>query len=239
MLISITGAAQGFRMQPHVHDVVNQGIVKAAKKTDAWLVTGGTDTGVMKLVGEAVRKADVDVPVIGVTPWLAVYGREQLERDTQPSSPSSVSTEADDMVRREAEAEDGGRVRFYRRTKPDDHMGVALQPNHTHFLLVDTPHVQGKSPFGTEIPFRMAFERQVHDEKSVPTVVVVLNGGVGSLQIVLQAVKDETPVVLINDSGGIALTLAHYLQSATGEVLFDRTGSGSSYIKVKGRALAG
>ena len=81
VIISITGAAQGFRMQPHVHEVVNEGLVRAAKQTSAWLVTGGTDTGVMKLVGEAVRKADVDIPLFAIAPWGAVHGREQLESE--------------------------------------------------------------------------------------------------------------------------------------------------------------
>lgn len=60
-------------------------------------------------------------------------------------------------------------------------------------------------------------------------MVVCINGGIGSIDIVLRAVKSCTAVVLIRDSGGAALTIAHYL--AKEEVLVDRARSGQSYIK--------
>lgn len=229
VLISITGAAQGFTMQPHVHDVVNQGLVNAAKQTSAWLVTGGTDTGVMKLVGDAVRKLDVDVPVIGVTAWRAIHGREQLEHDEDaaadddddaPPSAAAAGKAAEGGAAHAAEGDvDGQRVCFYRRVCPDDWRGAALNANHTHFIMVDAPEPSGAEPgqtsgFGGEIEFRMKFERACRDRLSVPTVVVVLNGGVGSLAIIQRAVEDATPVILIRDSGGIARTLSHYLQCA-------------------------
>jgi hypothetical protein len=55
--------------------------------TRAWIITGGTDTGVMKLVGEAMREKDNHaVPVIGIGPWGATNGRGVS--DTLPASES-------------------------------------------------------------------------------------------------------------------------------------------------------
>ena len=33
-----------------------EGLVKAASSTGAWIISGGTNTGVMRLVGEAVEE---------------------------------------------------------------------------------------------------------------------------------------------------------------------------------------
>lgn len=33
----------------------------------------------MKLVGEAMHKYGLDVPVVGVAPWAAIQGRHRLE----------------------------------------------------------------------------------------------------------------------------------------------------------------
>ena len=50
--------------------------------TGAWIVTGGTNAGVMKHVGEAVRDygltADGRVICIGIAPWGCVQNREEL-----------------------------------------------------------------------------------------------------------------------------------------------------------------
>ena len=47
--------------------------------TNAWLFTGGTDSGVMKLVGEAIHKYGLDVPLVSIAPWGAVVGRGHLK----------------------------------------------------------------------------------------------------------------------------------------------------------------
>ena len=61
----------------HVH--------QAVERTSAWVVTGGTDTGVMKLVGEAMHKYGlVDVPVVGVAPWGAISARKSLAPEDRP-----------------------------------------------------------------------------------------------------------------------------------------------------------
>jgi hypothetical protein len=46
VVISLTGGAQELKLKPHVHEVFNRGLVRAAQQTRAWIVTGGTDSGV-------------------------------------------------------------------------------------------------------------------------------------------------------------------------------------------------
>ena len=49
-------------------------IVDAARQTDAWITTGGTDGGIMRLIGETAAKHRLTTPVIGVCSYLAVKG---------------------------------------------------------------------------------------------------------------------------------------------------------------------
>ena len=60
---------------------------------DAWVITAGTNEGVVKVVGEALknyryksRKHSLDVPCIGIGSWKYTAGNEQLENLTMKSS---------------------------------------------------------------------------------------------------------------------------------------------------------
>jgi hypothetical protein len=50
LLVSITGGANDFEMDRDKENVLFQ-LMEAARKTQAWLVTGGTNAGIMKYVG--------------------------------------------------------------------------------------------------------------------------------------------------------------------------------------------
>lgn len=41
----VSGSAQDWRSDPHLEMIFKRGLVSAAKATEAWVVTGGTDTG--------------------------------------------------------------------------------------------------------------------------------------------------------------------------------------------------
>ncbi|CAH1797092.1 unnamed protein product, partial [Owenia fusiformis] len=45
LLISINGGIANFDLQPKLKRVFRKGLLKAAKTTGAWIVTGGTNTG--------------------------------------------------------------------------------------------------------------------------------------------------------------------------------------------------
>jgi hypothetical protein len=51
LLISVTGGAHDFAMSRAKENVLYK-LMDAARQTDAWIVTGGTDAGIMKYVGE-------------------------------------------------------------------------------------------------------------------------------------------------------------------------------------------
>jgi hypothetical protein len=136
-LISVTGGAQDFVMDGPRVDSIFSGIVQAAVTTGACIIDGGTDTGVMKLLGEAVVRGGSSVDLIGLTGWGSVIGRECIDKG------------ACDKV-------------FYSKTHANWHGEAGLDPNHSHFLLFDNGTA---GSFGTEIETRKKLESALGDRK--------------------------------------------------------------------------
>ena len=80
VVISITGGAQDFNLSPMLHSAFGQGLAKAAQATSAWLFTGGTDSGVMQLVGRALDEYDAQVHCIGIAVWGCIHGQQELSQ---------------------------------------------------------------------------------------------------------------------------------------------------------------
>ena len=82
LIISVTGGAKKFTMSHPMKKAFKRGLIKAAASTGAWIITGGTNSGVMKLVGEAVAdeldKYNLNLPVIGIATWGKVFMREKF-----------------------------------------------------------------------------------------------------------------------------------------------------------------
>uniref|UniRef100_H2Y3F5 TRPM SLOG domain-containing protein n=1 Tax=Ciona intestinalis TaxID=7719 RepID=H2Y3F5_CIOIN len=56
LIISVTGGASNFHMNSSLTKEFRRSLIKLAESTGAWIVTGGTNTGVMKHVGKAVHE---------------------------------------------------------------------------------------------------------------------------------------------------------------------------------------
>ncbi|GFO31362.1 transient receptor potential cation channel subfamily m member 2-like [Plakobranchus ocellatus] len=203
LLISLTGGAQRFELKPRLSSLLKQGLVEAAVNTGAWIITGGTASGVMEFVGEAVRDhititgrgSQVPCVALGIVTWGCVANRLALDGEGEKGLwPATYAIE--DVV----------------------HLprGMAsLDPNHTHFLLVDNGR---EGVFGAEINFRSELEHYISavgttgvaQGQTIPTpvVLIVVEGGVNTMETVHQSSKRNTPVVVINGSGRAADILA-------------------------------
>ena len=135
----------------------DRGLVSAATSAKAWLITAGSDTGVMRLVGQAIGKQDVALPLIGIFPWGVTNGRERLA--------GTVGKEASYA---------GSRANID---------GAPLNASHTHFVLVDNGK-EGRAAWGSEINLRAGVEAMVANTKNVPIVQLVVQGGPGTLATV-------------------------------------------------------
>lgn len=197
LIISITGGAKSFSMNKRLKDSFTRGLVTAATSIGAWIVTGGMNAGVMKLVGEAVREHNVlshytenNIVALGIATWGIVDGNENLN-----------SLHGSGCFPAEYEFEN---VEDKDRLSPVDH-------NHTHFIFVDNGTVKD---FGIEIELRVELEsfissngrKRKHKDsgEKIPIVLLVLEGGVNTLKNAASAIKQGTPLVVIQDSGRAA-----------------------------------
>ena len=173
-IISLTGGAQDFDMDAADVDTVFQGVLRAASVTKACIVDGGTDTGVMKLMGQAVARDGHRVDLIGVANWGIVISRECMllengaqiageGRKRQPSLQPSYRRKTSVMLQLENLIDDyrsHTKRNCYLKTQPNSVFGAGLDPNHRFFVLVDDGTV-GK--FGTEIEARGKLEHILRD----------------------------------------------------------------------------
>ncbi|XP_070175133.1 transient receptor potential cation channel subfamily M member-like 2 [Littorina saxatilis] len=200
LLISVTGGAKNFLMRAKLKEAFRRGLMKAALSTGAWIVTGGTAAGVMKHVGEAVRDygltAEGRVICIGIAPWGCVQNKEVL-------------------IDPEGKGKWPALYRIQGEVKPKQSF---LDPNHTHFILVDNGT---QRQFTTEIEFRAKLEKEISqwttnagsDAVRVPVALLVLEGGPGTLKTVMNAIKNNTPAIIIKGSGKCADVLAYAAQN--------------------------
>ena len=206
VIISVTGGAldTNMIMKPQDTVIFRRGLRAAARATNAWIVTGGTNQGVMKLVGSSVhdstdsRRTD-DIVCIGVVPFGCVYKHEAM-RGTPKGKVFAYEDLDPDKPAREA-------GKFGKTDIPTSKQRAALDPNHTHFLMVD----DGKDgAWGGEIDFRTALENHIctcHDARAAlsddddtlptPMVLVVVGGGIGTLNTIIGTLEKERPVVVL------------------------------------------
>eukprot|EP00049_Salpingoeca_infusionum_P011776 m.206413 g.206413 ORF g.206413 m.206413 type:complete len:1623 (-) comp15024_c0_seq3:196-5064(-) len=195
LLISVTGGATSFQLPPHLQSLVETGLIKATKKSNAWVVTGGTHTGVMKLTGSILAQQHANTasyrpPVIGIATWGIVGPRYKNSLSDQKSLMQPGYS-----------------------TKVQSKQYNDLDENHTHFLLVDD---YTDTKFGGEIQFRGRFEKYASNLYDCPAVTIVVQGGPGTLDTAIASVKAKNPIVVIDGSGLVADLIAytyHFLYS--------------------------
>ena len=149
LALSILGGAKNFQMDGRNKEKFKAGLVAAARVTNAWVITGGTNTGAMKLVGEAVNEGQFVITegekirrglkAIGIVPWGYVLDKEKLVNPY----PYDFHT-----------------ARYHASSTKQPKQPSPLNPHHTHFLLVDDGR---RNRYGDAGPrnFRAAFERSV------------------------------------------------------------------------------
>ncbi|VFV24178.1 transient receptor potential cation [Lynx pardinus] len=210
LLISVTGGAKDFNMKPRLKSVFRRGLVKVAQTTGAWIITGGSHTGVMKQVGEAVRDFTLssshnegEVVTVGVATWGTVHNREDLIHPL------------------------GGFPAEYVMDEEGQGHLTCLDSNHSHFILVDDG-THGR--YGVEIPLRTRLEKFISEQTKerggvaikIPIVCVVLEGGPGTLHTIYNAITNGTPCVVVEGSGRVADVIAQVAGLPISEVTISR-----------------
>ncbi|XP_061081535.1 transient receptor potential cation channel subfamily M member 2-like isoform X1 [Conger conger] len=199
LLISVVGGTRNFYMRARLKDMFRRGLIKVAKTTGAWILTGGTHTGVMKHVGQAVRDyalttstTEDQIVAIGVATWGTLHNRHTLVKTKDNSHiPAEYSPDKQKQ----------GRL-------------SSLDANHSHFLLVDDG-TNGRHC--VEIALRSKLEKLISQQPlgdkgsglKVPVVCMVLDGGYRTLKMMYNTILNGTPCVILEGSGRLADVIAH------------------------------
>ena len=116
---------------------------------------------------------------------------------------------------------------------------VFLDPNHTHFILVDDGSV---GAFGKEIEFRSRLEAELRKGKSlkdyenknkfndlmrehnsyIPMILIVVQGGQNTLLTIEEAIKENVPILVLSVRGikcNILFLKIFHFQSKVKDVL--------------------
>ena len=186
-----TGAFGNLALDRGLELTLKRGLASVARSTNTWVFTGGCDGGVMRWAGEATSGNLGKGACIGVASWQKVRDVEYLEvHDAAGQQLGAAKYTAQGMHESSA----------------------ALERHHTHFVLVDDP---GRSSWGGEIDLARRLRDKLCLTLQVPLVTLVIAGGVGNLNDVLDALNCNglgAAVVIVRNSGGCAQALAEFVE---------------------------
>ena len=167
-VIMIAGGASkmGEHVRPDLSQLFTDGIAQVAASNEALIVDGGTQTGVMALIGLGVSKQPQRPILLGISP---------AENVTYPGK----------SMHRSGSAE------------------VPLDPNHSHFVLVESNEWGGET--ATMYELAKAFSQ------GCPSVAILINGGAITKNEVLYNVRQGRPIIIIEGSGRLADEVARIL----------------------------
>ena len=162
--------------------------------TNGWVLSAGTHTGVMKLVGEAVEEGQFivtdganirrGIKALGLVNWGMVEDNQDLiNANLNVINQVNYSGSSD--------------------IKPGQ--PVPLNPNHTHFFLIDTGY---RYTFKGVAPFITSFEKMLSapapNGLGIPVVNLIVEGGLGSLYEVEEFLSRGQMLVIVDGTGRMA-----------------------------------
>jgi hypothetical protein len=134
-----------------------EGVTPVAAELGALIIDGGTQSGVMAMMGEAVAQYPGTCHLLGIAPKGKIA----------PLEVSGASAVSD---------------------------GAPLEPNHSHFVLVESNEWGGETTKMLELA--RAF--------NAPTVAILVSGGAIAADEALQSVRNGWPLIVIEGSGRFA-----------------------------------
>jgi hypothetical protein len=158
-LIMVFGGAKGLddSRKARLSKLFTDAIAPAAAELGALIIDGGTQSGVMEMMGEAVARDGRRPQLLGIAPKGKITHPEVAER-------SAVSD------------------------------GTPLEPNHSHFVLVESNEWGGETTKMLELA--RAF--------NAPVVAILVNGGTIAADEALQSVRNGWRLLVVEGSGRFA-----------------------------------
>ena len=158
-VIMVFGGAKGLddSRKARLAELFRDAIAPAAAELGALIIDGGTQSGVMAMIGEAVATCPGTCQLLGIAPEGKIAHPEL-------SDTSAVSD------------------------------GTPLEPNHSHFVLVESNEWGGETSKMLELA--RAF--------NTPIVAILVNGGAIAADEALQSVRNGWELLVVEGSGRFA-----------------------------------
>jgi len=228
LIMCIIGGAKYFKLNERLEREFIKGIIQAALKAgrsrffekikfcfdsdeflDGWLITPGFKTGVVQLVGEAIHDHRVTNPrsritAIGCSKWGATRNREALIL-VRIIKRGFINSKCFLFVQKKSST-----IQLNGKAKAEKGQ-QDLEPNHTHFLLLDdgtyynyelddyrTRFVIEVSKYKNDNGLSAIKKKSFYFEILVPIVTIVVEGGPDTLSAIYKDLRNDIPVVLID-----------------------------------------
>jgi hypothetical protein len=163
ILIASGASKMDEQVSLNLSQLCTYGIAPVAASLKALIIDGGTQAGVMAIIGQAVAAQQQRPTLLGIAPV--------------------------------------GRVAYPgKATKMLGNEGVSLDPNHSHYILVESNEWGGE----TETMYDLAKLLS----RSCPSVAILMNGGPIAKTEVLHNVRQQRPIIVIEGSGRLADEIA-------------------------------
>jgi len=158
-VILLFGGAAGLddSRKAYLATLFADGVTPVAAELGALIIDGGTQSGVMAMMGEAVARYHGTCQLLGIAPKGEIAHPE--------IAGASAASDAE-----------------------------ALEPNHSHFVLVET------AKFGGETKKMLELARALN----APIAAILINGGAIAADEALQSVRNGWPLLVIEGSGRFA-----------------------------------
>jgi SLOG in TRPM, prokaryote len=158
-VILLFGGAAGMddSRKAHLATLFAGGVTPVADELGALIIDGGTQSGVMAIVGEAVARRRGTCRLLGIAPKGKIMHPEV-----------AVAAAVSD--------------------------GAPLEPNHSHFVLVESAEWGGET--GKMLELARAF--------NAPIVAILVNGGALAANEALQTVRNGWQLLVVEGSGRFA-----------------------------------
>lgn len=182
-VVLILGGADSLdeNLNPRLAQLFSRSVPKATADANAVIMDGGTQSGVMSMIGKGVADGGYRTPIIGVAPVDKV------------SYPGIDSTNE-----------------------------VQLEPNHSHFVLVEAKDWGGETATMFKIANFLISKNKTNDStgqkpwvqdlnktvNKAPALAVLAGGGPITKKEILFAVRQNFPVIVVEGSGGLADQIA-------------------------------
>jgi len=158
-VILLFGGAVGLddSRKAHLATLFADGVAPVATELGALIIDGGTQSGVMEIMGDAVARSPGKCQLLGIAPKGKITHSEI-------TGASAVSD------------------------------GAPLEPNHSHFVLVESAEWGGET--GKMLELARAF--------NAPIVAILVNGGAIAADEALQSVRNGWQLLVVEGSGRFA-----------------------------------